>query len=110
VAPLRDLPPGSIPSLIQTLDAWSAQCTATLSALEFQIEEMKSKARSEGERKNKVQKILEEKLSKADDKAKRDQSKAHDEDGELTPMDVDGGGGGRPSKSSKRSFWPSGGR
>ena len=110
VAPLRDLPPESIPSLIQTLDAWSAQCTATLSALESQIEEVQSKAKLEGERKNKVQKILEEKLSKADEKAKRDQSKAHEEDGDFTPMEVDGGGAGRPARSSKRGFWPSGGR
>lgn len=107
MAPLRDLPPESIPSLIQTLDAWSAQCTATLSALESQIEDVKSKAKLDGERKNKVQKILEEKLSKADEKAKRDQSKAHEEDGDFTPMDVDGG---RPVRSSKRGFWPSGGR
>jgi len=110
VAPLRDLPPGSIPSLIQTLDVWSAQCTATLSALESQIEEVKSKAKLEGERKNRVQKIIEEKVSKADEKAKRDQSKTHDEDVEITPMDVDGGGGGRSTRSSKRGFWPSGGR
>ena len=59
---------------------------------------------------NKVQKILEEKLSKADEKAKRDQSKAHEEDGDFTPMEVDGGGAGRPARSSKRGFWPSGGR
>lgn len=57
-----------------------------------------------------MQKILEEKMSKADEKAKRDQSKTHDEDGEFIPMDVDGGGGGRSTRSSKRSFWPSGGR
>jgi len=110
VAPLRDLPPESIPSLIQTLATWSAQCTATLSALESQVEEVKAKAKLEGKRQNKIQKIFEEKLLKADEKGKRDQSKAYDEDGEPTPMDVDGGGGGRQTRSSKRSFWSSGSR
>ncbi|KAG9240047.1 hypothetical protein BJ878DRAFT_546658 [Calycina marina] len=37
VAPLRDLPPASIPSMIATLVEWSSRCTSTLSDLEDEI-------------------------------------------------------------------------
>ena len=42
VAPLRDLPPNSIPSMINTLQAWSSRCTTTLASLEAQIASIKA--------------------------------------------------------------------
>lgn len=45
VAPLRDLPPASIPAMLSTLDAWSARCVSTLADLEAQIEGVKADAR-----------------------------------------------------------------
>ncbi|KAI8624207.1 PCI domain-containing protein [Xylariaceae sp. FL1651] len=37
VSPLRDLAPGSIPSMLSSLRAWSGRCTSTLEDLEAQI-------------------------------------------------------------------------
>lgn len=42
VSPLRDLPPNSIPSMINTLQAWSSRCTNTLASLEAQIASIKA--------------------------------------------------------------------
>lgn len=42
VSPLRDLPPNSIPSMINTLQAWSSRCTSTLASLESQIASIKA--------------------------------------------------------------------
>ncbi|KAL8762966.1 MAG: hypothetical protein Q9184_001116 [Pyrenodesmia sp. 2 TL-2023] len=44
VSPLRDLRPGSIPTLASTLGAWEARCTSVLDELENQIREVKQKA------------------------------------------------------------------
>jgi COP9 signalosome complex subunit 7 len=44
VAPLRDVRPDSIPSLITTLKDWSSRCTSTLSSLEKQIATIKADA------------------------------------------------------------------
>lgn len=49
VAPLRDLPPASIPSMLSTLDAWSARCVSTLAGLEAQIANVKADARKRQE-------------------------------------------------------------
>ncbi|KAI0509054.1 PCI domain-containing protein [Xylaria bambusicola] len=44
VSPLRDLAPGSIPSMLNTLREWSGRCTSTLEDLEVQIASMKAAA------------------------------------------------------------------
>lgn len=44
VAPLRDVAPSSVPSMISTLREWSDRCTSTLSTLEKQIASIKSEA------------------------------------------------------------------
>ncbi|KAK4997646.1 hypothetical protein LTR66_002978 [Elasticomyces elasticus] len=44
IAPLRDLAPGSIPSLISTLSAWSGRCDAVLADLEAEIAAVKKHA------------------------------------------------------------------
>ncbi|KAL9600796.1 MAG: hypothetical protein Q9219_002934 [cf. Caloplaca sp. 3 TL-2023] len=44
VSPLRDLRPGSIPTLISNLDAWDARCVSVLDDLEHQVKEVKQKA------------------------------------------------------------------
>jgi COP9 signalosome complex subunit 7 len=45
VSPLRDLSPGSVPSMISTLKAWDARCASTLATLEQQIEQIKEEAK-----------------------------------------------------------------
>ncbi|KAK5630464.1 hypothetical protein RRF57_006179 [Xylaria bambusicola] len=44
VSPLRDLAPGSIPSILNTLREWSGRCTSTLEDLEAQIANIKAAA------------------------------------------------------------------
>lgn len=44
VSPLRDLAPGSIPSMLANLQEWSSRCTSTLSDLEAQIQAIKQTA------------------------------------------------------------------
>lgn len=44
VSPLRDLAPGSIPSMLSTLRAWSERCTSTLGDLESQVAQIKADA------------------------------------------------------------------
>ncbi|KAL3423493.1 PCI domain-containing protein [Phlyctema vagabunda] len=44
VAPLRDLQPDSIPSMLATLSAWSSRCVSTLHDLEAQIARIKADA------------------------------------------------------------------
>ncbi|KAI1131247.1 PCI domain-containing protein [Nemania abortiva] len=44
VSPLRDLAPGSIPSMLNSLRVWSGRCTSTLEDLEAQIASIKAAA------------------------------------------------------------------
>lgn len=44
VSPLRDLAPGSIPSMLANLQEWSSRCTSTLADLEAQIQAIKETA------------------------------------------------------------------
>jgi COP9 signalosome complex subunit 7 len=44
VSPLRDLAPGSVPSLLSNLESWSSRCTSTLEDLEAQISAIKATA------------------------------------------------------------------
>ncbi|KAJ8122102.1 hypothetical protein ONZ43_g1610 [Nemania bipapillata] len=44
VSPLRDLAPGSIPSMLNSLREWSGRCTSTLEDLEAQIASIKAAA------------------------------------------------------------------
>jgi len=104
VAPLRDLAPESIPSLIQALQQWSEQCTDTLANLDRQIESVKSSAKREGERKARVQKIIDDKIAKAEEKREK-RGGAQDEEDNFDPMEVDGGGNARSTRSSKKGFW-----
>jgi len=87
VAPLRDLPPGSIPALTATLDQWSKQCTSMLTELEAQITNVKQTARQNGQQNKKVQDKLDKMLAEAETK---DQSRPKRGAGALGGMvDVD---------------------
>ncbi|KAK6069286.1 PCI domain-containing protein [Seiridium cupressi] len=44
VSPLRDLAPGSIPSMLANLQEWSSRCTSTLADLEAQIKAIRDTA------------------------------------------------------------------
>ncbi|KAI4193370.1 MAG: hypothetical protein LQ350_008351 [Teloschistes chrysophthalmus] len=56
VSPLRDLCPGRVPQLVQTLNTWDARCVTVLGELEAQVAEVKAKAleRRKRERRDEV--------------------------------------------------------
>ncbi|CZR55190.1 related to ACOB protein [Phialocephala subalpina] len=67
VAPLRDLPPNSIPQMLSTLSEWSTRCVSTLADLERQIASIKAvakqRAKEEEEWAATVEKLVEGKGS-----------------------------------------------
>ncbi|RDW87707.1 hypothetical protein BP5796_03401 [Coleophoma crateriformis] len=73
VAPLRDLPPNSIPSMLSTLSAWSNRCVSTLQDLESQILRIKAEAlqrhKEEAEWEAHVEELIKEKSA---DKGKKE--------------------------------------
>jgi COP9 signalosome complex subunit 7 len=68
VAPLRDLAPNSIPSMLSTLNEWSVRCVSTLADLEKQIASIKAEAvkrhKDETEWAAQVEKLLDTKHTK----------------------------------------------
>lgn len=69
---------------------------------------MKARAKSEGERKHIVQRIVEEKLAKEEEKKDKKYASGKDAgDEDYDPMEVDGGGSGRQTRSAKKGFWAS---
>ena len=50
VAPLRDLPPNSLPTLVSSFEAWEARCGSVLSELEARVQEVKKEARGKAEK------------------------------------------------------------
>lgn len=103
IAPLRDLPPGSIPDMIATLKTWSGRCTSTLEDLEKQVQTIRSTAAvREREKKTAQDKLaallneakeLEKKAPSTDESYPRRQFKRTMPDAGRTPagesMDLD---------------------
>lgn len=112
VAPLRDLAPGSVNSMIAELAAWSARCDSVLLDLEAEIEKVKAEATLRGKREARAEKqvkaVMDEKKGSGGGDgilgrgASRAASKrgggADDDDGDA--MDVDGGMGSSGMMSS----------
>jgi COP9 signalosome complex subunit 7 len=73
VAPLRDVNPSSVPTLLNTLEEWSQRCTSTLSSLENQIEQIKAQALQRHEEQQEWDAHLEN-LMKADENTKESQT------------------------------------
>lgn len=65
----------------------------------------------EGQRKSTVQRIVDEKIAKEEEKREKKAAAGKDGDEEYDLMDVDGGGSTRNTRSSGKGFWKSvGGR
>ncbi|KAK6428840.1 hypothetical protein LTR95_015013 [Oleoguttula sp. CCFEE 5521] len=107
VAPLRDLAPGSIASLLGDLNAWSQRCDSVLSDLQAEIANVEAtaqkKAKADARREKQVSAALEEggkgggNPAQANSKGTRSGNRK-DEDDDADPMDVDGGLGGGGGK------------
>jgi COP9 signalosome complex subunit 7 len=106
VAPLRDLAPGSVPSLAAALTQWSSQCTSMLAELESEVNKIKREAKLKGVRNDRVQELVEEKTQQAEDaekgRPKRGALDLRDEEGDET-MEVDGGQQGHTMRSGRVS-------
>lgn len=112
VAPLRDLAPGSIPALAQSLTTWSTQCTAMLALLEAQIKKVKYEAQKNGTQKERVQGMVDERIAAAEKEGehgrpKRSAGQLADllnvaEENDDDAMDLDQNDGRRIGRSSKR--------
>ncbi|KAI0975328.1 PCI domain-containing protein [Xylaria arbuscula] len=70
VSPLRDLVPGSIPSMLSSLREWSGRCTSTLGDLEAQIASIRAAAaKRAGDKKawdEQIAKLVEDEKTAAD--------------------------------------------
>ncbi|KAF2868821.1 hypothetical protein BDV95DRAFT_499785 [Massariosphaeria phaeospora] len=101
MAPLRDLAPGSLPSLQATLQTWSQRCDNTLVDLEAQVVEVKKAAVDREKLRRKKERALELATQSNDEKGagKRGVSGLGEEDA----MDIDQEGGSqRGTRGSKR--------
>ena len=104
VAPLRDLAPGSLPTLQSTLSTWSNRCDSALQDLELRVAEVRKQAVDRERMRRKKERAIEVMLQASDDKAKG--AKRVDE-GYDDAMEVDepgNGGSGRQLRGTKRGF------
>ncbi|KAH7138668.1 hypothetical protein B0J11DRAFT_22330 [Dendryphion nanum] len=101
VAPLRDLAPGSLPTLETTLSTWSAQCETTISELEDRVKQVRDAAVLREKERRKKERAMETVMSFLEEKgAKRGGAALVEED----LMDIDQEGGGRQTRNSKRGM------
>ena len=120
VAPLRDLAPGSIASMIAELDAWSERCETVLGDLEAEMASVKKEAQRRHARESKAEKQAKA-VTEANEKSSgvgmggvlglargghntrgAVRKEAEGDDGDEDAMEVDGGLGvsGAPKKKS----------
>jgi COP9 signalosome complex subunit 7 len=111
VAPLRDLRPGSVPTLTQAFESWSAQCASTLAELQKEIDLVNDKAKAKAQRDKRIQQIFVAKMEMSEEgKGKRgpdpNDDNDSDENGDEMDIDAEAARGSR----SKRSLLGSVGR
>lgn len=122
VSPLRDLPPNSIPAMLNTLNDWSSRCVSTLADLERQIATVKADAmkrhKEEQEWTLQVEKLIDGKAGKKEEEGSGffsnvgrklgggGTSKREMEDGDDMDLDDEDGDSGerRGSRSKKRGL------
>jgi len=101
VAPLRDLAPGSVSSMIEELKAWSGRCDSVLAGLEAEIEKIRAEAKKRALREQKTEKqvkaVMEEKgnvggvlgAGRSGNYTSRVSNRRADGDGDDDPMELD---------------------
>ena len=103
LAPLRDLAPGSLPALQQTLSTWSQRCSAALADLEAQAEKVKADAVQREKLRRKKERAVEVQLSDEKGAGKRGAETRGGYAADEDAMDIDQeGGSGRVTRGSKR--------
>ncbi|PPJ52391.1 hypothetical protein CBER1_09785 [Cercospora berteroae] len=72
VAPLRDIAPGSIQTMVSELAAWSGRCDAVLEQLEAEIQKVKADAEKRAKRESKADKQIKAVTEQAEKGGKSD--------------------------------------
>lgn len=98
ISPLRDLSPGSLPALQNTLQSWSRRCDAALAELETQVAKVKQEAVDREKLRRKKERAFEAALQASDEKNSGKRNLMGDDAMEID----DEGGSGRATRSSKR--------
>ncbi|CAE7218593.1 hypothetical protein P3342_013275 [Pyrenophora teres f. teres] len=101
ISPLRDLAPGSLPALQNTLSLWSERCGSALADLEAQVAKVKKEALDREKLRRKKERALEAAMQANDEKnnGKRTVTGMGGDDA----MDIDDeGSSGRVTRGSKR--------
>jgi COP9 signalosome complex subunit 7 len=102
ISPLRDLAPGSLPALKNTLESWSQRCDSALTDLEAQVAKVKKEALDREKLRRKKERAFEAALQASDEKntGKRGLQNLNADDA----MEIDDeGGSGRTTRGSKRA-------
>ena len=98
ISPLRDLSPGSLPALQNTLQSWSQRCDSALADLEAQVAKVRQEAVDREKLRRKKERGFEAAMQATDDKNTGKRNLMGDD-----AMDIDDeGGSGRVTRSSKR--------
>ncbi|GAB7344214.1 hypothetical protein MBLNU457_2104t1 [Dothideomycetes sp. NU457] len=113
VAPLRDLAPGSVASMISELGAWSQRCEGVLADLEAEMARVRTEAMRRNSRKAEVQQQMSkaaEVYGKSEDDASgarlgRLRGKMGGSSFDDDAMDLDGGNGSRGSKGKSQGLF-----
>lgn len=98
ISPLRDLAPGSLPALQNTLQSWSQRCDSALADLETQIAKVKQEALDREKLRRKKERAFEAALQASDEKNNGKRNLMGDDAMEID----DEGGSGRVTRSNKR--------
>lgn len=106
VAPLRDLAPGSLPALQNTLQAWSQRCGTALADLEAQAEKVRKEAVDREKMRRKKERALEAAMQANEEKASAKRGLlgiGGGGGGGDDAMEIDDeGGSGRQTRGTKR--------
>lgn len=94
IAPLRDLAPNTIPSMLSTLSEWSTRCTTTLADLEKQIAAIKASAKARHKEEEEWAATVENLISSKAEEGENKKGKGKDKsfDGDKAPGGGFGGG------------------
>jgi len=101
ISPLRDLSPGSLPSLQNTLQSWSQRCDFALADLEAQVAKVKKEALDREKLRRKKERALEAAMQANDEKNNGKRTVTGMGGDDAMEIDDDGGSG-RNTRGSKR--------
>ncbi|KAH6852921.1 hypothetical protein BKA58DRAFT_394494 [Alternaria rosae] len=100
ISPLRDLAPGSLPALQNTLQSWSQRCDSALADLEAQVAKVKKEALDREKMRRKKERAFEAVMTVGDEKntGKRNLMGMGGDDA----MEIDEDSSGRTTRGTKR--------